>query len=152
MVPASNPHNYSQTHMHSLREGPHHRKEPCFTNTSPIEWLDITQSPWRQVAMAKDDNTGACIKESRSTHSKIPYARMHPHRLSIKHQTHNKHRGMPSGNQQPIRIISPMWWKVCSIHNHCNHERSQLSPHMYTHTSSSSPVSLLERKAFYSLV
>lgn len=59
----------------------------------------------------------------------IPYARMQPHELSI---THNKHRGAPPGNQQPIRIIWLGWWEAGSICSHCHQKRASLS--VSTHT------------------
>lgn len=124
MVEASNPHNSSQTHTGGSL---HHRKVPCFTNTNPIEWLDTVT-----VETGGNGNRwwhGASIKKSHSTHSPIPYARMNPHWLSIKHQAHGKRRGKPSGNQQPIRIIWPTWWKVGPVHSRCNHKRSPLSLH-----------------------
>lgn len=85
---------------------------------------------------------GTFIKESCNTNTWIPYARMQPHELSIKHNTHNKHRGVPPENQQPIRIIWLGWWEACPICSHCHHKRASLSASTHTpsHTASARPV------------
>ena len=161
-VPESNTNTYSHTHTHSRAhtrgEALIRGKVRCFTNTNHIKWLDTAQSQWRQVGMAADDETRLPSRNHTThtrAHTQIPYARMQAHKLSIKtHVTHthtyththththtppdtHTHRGMPSGNQWPIRIIWLGWWQVCPRNNLrplSARERASLSPHTHTHT------------------
>lgn len=121
----------SDTHTQTQGECPHGGQAPHFTNTNHIEWLDAelsTRDRWRDETVS--------IKKSHVQESHMQGCDHTGVQSNTK--THSKHRGEPSGNQQPIRIIWPVWWKVCPIHNLYYHKRSQLSPH--AHSSSSAPV------------